>query len=1046
MLPSLQKMFKLFPGEGRKVLLFTLLGALLQAGIAVGVSTADALFLNHIGAAQLPRIYALLPLFMLLVTPAFAWISTRFGVARFFLLVLCTLSLAGIVFATILLRFPDWQHASTVFYAYKVHSLMFWMLTYPLFWNFIDGYFDILDAKRIYPLFSGGLSLGAIAGSSAIALMANALPVRGLILLWPLISLMAIPLLLFIGRHYRRIEESEEEESGGLLQQTRFVFSTMFHSRYVSLLFLILFTTLFLSTLVEYQYLKIFEGAFADEQQLARFLALLFGAVNLFNVVFNLFLFNRLVQWLGVPNTALAQPIAMLLVFSFFLLNQGMSAAVLGFFAYQGIQMAIDNNNWNFIFNAMPSGVKAQIRTVIEGMCEPLGTALAGLTLLAMGTPRMERLSGFGLSVSILLLVLVLVMRAEYVRAMITNLKQSWLDFTRSAHQVLARLEKSEIARLKNIVETGPIRDCLTAANLLRANHKQAALESLLLCLQSPAAQSDPRVIGVFRDILAEADHEGIRRIWRWIEQRGHQLSPSIMEELSAFGLMAQLHMSDAQGSRGEPMKTAAAVSSWHSWDPAQNLAALHSIKEDLSASGERLRGAISAMGKMGKENYVHYLAPFLADPDANIRTAALAAIRNLVSHESTRMVPALIATMESHPLQRRICLEALTRIADPECIVPLMNLANHLNAYERRLVSQLIDGIGLRCVPTLVTLLQDSRHHYQARALAARTLGRMAFPQFEALLPSLVQSEFHQAYSCLHLAWCLEQSPRAEAPGVQVLIRFYRDMKLVVLEFILECLTIGGRLPEFELISSSLRSANAKIRADAIETLEQTCERPVFQWLLPLVDSRSSEAKIRFFKRMVELPDRKPEEIAQASVEHPHVLARCAAIQACAEWELPGQEELYRRLLVQGVDPLVRETVLGLIGQTDSRVRMGLVDRMALLLTTPLFQSLDLHELFALAGVLLPMDFEKPQDLASPGEPHPFAYILVSGRLWRNRDLAHPAQLLGATGLLPDAIQPAALRAERCRLLRLARADFIHLCEIHPRLAIQLLEFSLAA
>jgi hypothetical protein len=180
--------------------------------------------------------------------------------------------------------------------------------------------------------------------------------------------------------------------------------------------------------------------------------------------------------------------------------------------------------------------------------------------------------------------------------------------------------------------------------------------------------------------------------------------------------------------------------------------------------------------------------------------------------------------------------------------------------------------------------------------------------------------------------------------------------------------------------------------------------------------------------------------------VEHPHVLARCAAIQACAEWALPGQEELYRRLLVQGVDPLVRETVLGLVAQADGRLRLGLVDRMALLLTTPLFQNLDLHELFALAGVLAPLDYEKPQDLAGPGEIHPYAYILVSGRLWRNRVLAQPAELLGPEGLLPAGTQLNALRAERCRLLRLSRTDFIHLCEVHPRLAIQLLEFSLAA
>ena len=42
----------------------------------------------------------------------------------------------------------------------------------------------------------------------------------------------------------------------------------------------------------------------------------------MFNVVVNLFLFNRLVAWLGVRNTTLIQPIAYVIVFLGFLLGR----------------------------------------------------------------------------------------------------------------------------------------------------------------------------------------------------------------------------------------------------------------------------------------------------------------------------------------------------------------------------------------------------------------------------------------------------------------------------------------------------------------------------------------------------------------------------------------------------------------------------------------------------------------------------------------------------------------------------------------------------
>jgi len=50
----------------------------------------------------------------------------------------------------------------------------------------------------------------------------------------------------------------------------------------------------------------------------------------------NLFLFNRLITWLGVINLALVQPLVYMAVFSFFLINYGFPSALAGFFAYQG--------------------------------------------------------------------------------------------------------------------------------------------------------------------------------------------------------------------------------------------------------------------------------------------------------------------------------------------------------------------------------------------------------------------------------------------------------------------------------------------------------------------------------------------------------------------------------------------------------------------------------------------------------------------------------------------------------------------------------------
>jgi hypothetical protein len=66
----LEGLLKVHAGEGRKVFFFALLGALLDAGIALGISTADSLFLVHLGADRLPVVCFLLPLIMVAFIPA----------------------------------------------------------------------------------------------------------------------------------------------------------------------------------------------------------------------------------------------------------------------------------------------------------------------------------------------------------------------------------------------------------------------------------------------------------------------------------------------------------------------------------------------------------------------------------------------------------------------------------------------------------------------------------------------------------------------------------------------------------------------------------------------------------------------------------------------------------------------------------------------------------------------------------------------------------------------------------------------------------------
>lgn len=378
---------RLFAGEEAKALHFVLLAALLQIGVAIGVSTADSLFLVRVGAQKLPVIFILTPALLLIYVPIHAWLMARLGIQRLMDLTLGVIALANLLLFAGLAGNSDraglGDHGPLLFYAFRLYAGIWYIGLYTLLWNYVDSYFDILDAKRLYPLFSAGMAMGTILGGVLVTQLVRLFPVEALLIVWSLVVAATFPVLIAIRRRWREIdsEQTEEGQRPGLAEQVRLIPRVMRSSQYAGLLVLSYLAIVGVTAICEFQYLRVFqEGRSARE--VASLFGRLYAGVNCLNLVVNLFLFSRLVTWLGVRNNALIQPIVYAVSFSYLLLHHGFEAALVGFVAYQGFLVSIDYNNQNFLFNALPARGKAAIRTFIEGVCEPVAIAGAGLFLL----------------------------------------------------------------------------------------------------------------------------------------------------------------------------------------------------------------------------------------------------------------------------------------------------------------------------------------------------------------------------------------------------------------------------------------------------------------------------------------------------------------------------------------------------------------------------------------------------------------------------------------------------------------------------------------
>ena len=105
-------------GDPWRVVPFMFLGAILQAGLAIGVSAADSLFIANIGANHLPVIYALMPILMILYITISTRVLNRWGIDVLFTVTILLLVCGGFTFGYLLRGSspPDSIYYAAMFY------------------------------------------------------------------------------------------------------------------------------------------------------------------------------------------------------------------------------------------------------------------------------------------------------------------------------------------------------------------------------------------------------------------------------------------------------------------------------------------------------------------------------------------------------------------------------------------------------------------------------------------------------------------------------------------------------------------------------------------------------------------------------------------------------------------------------------------------------------------------------------------------------------------------------------------------------------------
>lgn len=1045
-----RSLFQVLPDEGAKVLVFALLAGLLQAGVAIGMVAADSLFLAGLGIEMLPLVFIFMPVVMLIYAPLYSLLVSRLGVRPLFQVTLALLVVGGLFFGF----GGDTFGGQTWFlFAIKFYTGLWFIALYTLFWNFADDYFSILDGKRLYGLIAAGSSAGSMLGGGLVSGLTGVVPAAKLFLVWSAVAIATFPVLLVALRRFRAIaaDEAQSEQSLSLPGLLRFIGSTFARSRFALAVALICFAMVALTSGLEYLTLGEFAQA-RSADELAALLGGLYALAGLLTLVINLFFFNRIVGRLGVGSTALVVPATYLGAFVFFYLNAGFAAALFAFYAYQSLFVAIEFNNINLLYNALPAGVKRQLRTFIEAMAEPAASATAGLFLYYTATHiDPDNLALTGLLCACGALAIAAFIRQNYVRALAENLRSDWLDFANPESAWRTQLGAVDYTLLRNTAFSGSRPQQLLAVELLWRLQDSAARAALLNFLSTATADEADRLRPAISGLIQQGDTEALAETLLWLESDHGPHEPEVLDEFTSSGAFPMRRLQDWRRSDHPAHQAAIAVARWNGGRIDEVAQALDEIRELLDGDAQSRRYAIRAIGDSRHPRHASELLRFLSGRDEDLRLEALRSLRKLASPDSSALLPQVLPlAREGSTEERALVLAIVERIGDTTAIQPLLWAAEHFSSAESRQLEAIIAGMGLKAIPAVIHLLRNVSAPFHSRSVAVRALSRLAMPQLLLIVEELIDDELKRARQAV-LAHRALIADAGVGVGQTVLARFYRDAAAEGLEFVLELLSLTGRLPDFDLIRASLAFANQRDRANAIETIQQSCERTMFRRICELIEATVPDSGLASA-----LDERLTmETVLRRAANSSIALEASAGLIAYRERGLAGGLDLLRARLDQAESGRVNEWLIALLPRfVDTGMDFALaahpVDRVASLVRAEFFSDARILALDYLAAHAVERSWAPGELVYDESTPTEELYVLVEGSVCATRRNGYWTGRAGATFgqrvLMGDKRRNERVISEGCRALVLPGAVVMRAIEIFPAMGVSLYQFKTIA
>lgn len=956
--------------ERKQALFFTALLTLMSAADTLGLAGSESLLLARLGAERLPPLFIAAALVTVLGSMAYA---ARVGRARNDVLLIQMLAATSLLLAAGAVGADALAGVAlpALFCVYYLSHAVF----QNHFWTFSGDYFDTLAAKRLFPVFTLGSSLGGmLGGAGAVALTRVAEPVA-LIWAWAAGLLLAAVLLRAGRRSLRRwgpleLEEADETSVEGMRGAALYLGRAAI-GRWLVLSAVGMVLAIFMA---QYLYSDVFARRFPGPVELAAFFGVYLAVTNLVEIGLLLWVTPWLIQRFGVPTAQLVHPLLMLLAFGGLSLRYGLVSAIGARVSRELAENAVAQPIRSLVYNALPQRLRGRIRAFLEGIVVYAGMAGAGALLLVAGNPSPRVLAWCGAGAGALYLFANLRVRAEYLRELVAGIRAGRLDLG-ALDDELGEHGTQQLSELcLQMLGLESQRPSPSLLRLLPNLARRGAFEPLLAGLEHPHA--------TVRETCASA-LSGVddARAGPWLPRALADPEPRVRRAALA-GLARPTPEVEALLRDPDPVARArAAMVCGESGLPV--------LREMLrSQDPEELCAALA----VAPTSLASLVVRHTADPDAEVRAAAF---ERAARGDLGLPVPAeeLLSALEAPESGVRRAALGLVAATRPDAVAAVARALADPSASVRNAAVAALAGLGEAGVAAAKPYLRDGREPAVEAAFLVAV--RAATPAVR--LPMLREELRHRVRQMWSCVIAIQLLPEEGDLATRFLRTAFGDASVRHRRLAFRCLALIENERIVRKVDRALRSGAQRTRSDALEVLSNLGDREA-AYLLVLMHEATP------------LGDRR--RAAESLVAAP-------ADQAALLREASRSESRWIRGAAAAVDPTLGENALG--AET--------MERLLALKRVPLFANLTLDQLEAINQLASELTFLPNEVIMREGQPGNELYVLLEGVVdvylgWETPQQARVGEIraidyMGEMAILDDEPRSATLVAvESSRLL----------------------------